>query len=176
MLDFEGSFCRILMGMLNLTSLRMLWRCCQGQAHYWSRRPRASKEDAWLTPTLVKNVKQKLMCLVNSLRIRANLVSESNLSSSILYWNQNKIITHLAVQTYVWHGCKWNFAGPQIYLQPAKIKSQHFGVSLKFLVCNWKYCIWRLTVVKIFHFKCVFIGQPVSEISKFLTAYIQLKP
>ena len=22
------------------------------------------------------------------------------------------------------------------YLQPAKIKSQHFGVSLKFLVCN----------------------------------------
>ena len=42
------------------------------------------------------------------------------------------IITHLAGQTYVWHGCKWNFAGPQIYLQPAKIKSQHFGVSLKF--------------------------------------------
>ena len=51
------------------------------------------------------------------------------------------IITHLASQTYVWHGCKWNFAGPQIYLQPAKIKSQHFGVSVKFLVCNWKYCI-----------------------------------
>ena len=46
------------------------------------------------------------------------------------------IITHLAGQMYVWHGCKWNFAGPQIYLQPAKIKSQHFGVSLKFLVCN----------------------------------------
>ena len=46
------------------------------------------------------------------------------------------IITRLAGQTYVWHGCKWNFAGPQIYLQPAKIKSQHFGVSLKFLVCN----------------------------------------
>ena len=49
---------------------------------------------------------------------------------------QFTIITHLAGQTYVWHGCKWNFAGPQIYLQPAKIKSQHFGVSLKFLVCN----------------------------------------
>ena len=47
-----------------------------------------------------------------------------------------RIITHLAGQTYVWHGCKWNFAGPQIYLQPAKIKIQHFGVSLKFLVCN----------------------------------------
>ena len=46
------------------------------------------------------------------------------------------IITHLAGQTYVWHGCKWNFAGPQIYLQPAEIKSQYFGVSLKFLVCN----------------------------------------
>ena len=41
----------------------------------------------------------------------------------------------------VWHGCKWNFAGPQIYLQPAKIKIQHFEVLLKFLVCNWKYCI-----------------------------------
>ena len=26
--------------------------------------------------------------------------------------------------------------------------------------------------VKIFHFKCVFIVQPVSEISEFLTAYI----
>ena len=31
------------------------------------------------------------------------------------------IITDLAGQTYVWHGCKWDFAGPQIYLQPAKI-------------------------------------------------------
>ena len=49
---------------------------------------------------------------------------------------QTSIITHLAGQMYVWHGCKWNFAGPQIYLQPAKIKSQHFGVSLKFLVFN----------------------------------------
>ena len=26
--------------------------------------------------------------------------------------------------------------------------------------------------LKIFHFKCVYIGQPVSEISEFLTAYI----
>ena len=26
--------------------------------------------------------------------------------------------------------------------------------------------------VKIFHFKCVYTGQPVSEISEFLTAYI----
>ena len=26
--------------------------------------------------------------------------------------------------------------------------------------------------VKIFHFKCVYIGQPVSEISEFLTVYI----
>ena len=50
--------------------------------------------------------------------------------------SERTIITHLAGQTYVWHGCKWNFAGPQIYLQPAKIRSQHFGVLLKFLVCN----------------------------------------
>ena len=34
------------------------------------------------------------------------------------------------------HGCKWNFAGPQIYLQPGKIKSHHFMVSFKVLVCN----------------------------------------
>ena len=60
-----------------------------------------------------------------------------------------KIITHLAGQTYVWHGCK----GPQIYLQPAKIKSQHFGVSLKFLVWNWKFCIWRLNVCQNFLFQ-----------------------
>ena len=46
------------------------------------------------------------------------------------------IITHLVGQTYVWQGCKWNFAGPQIYLQPAKITIQHFGVLLKFLVCD----------------------------------------
>ena len=40
---------------------------------------------------------------------------------------QKGIIIHLAGQTYVWHGCKWNFAGPQIYLQPAKIKSSFCG-------------------------------------------------
>ena len=40
----------------------------------------------------------------------------------------------------LWHGCKWNFAGPQIYLQPAKIKSQHFGVSLKFCTSNYMVC------------------------------------
>ena len=55
-----------------------------------------------------------------------------HLTLYFLYIRIKKIITHLAGQTYVWHGCKWNFAGPQIYLQPAKIKSQHFGVSLKF--------------------------------------------
>ena len=54
--------------------------------------------------------------------------------------NESNIITLLVGQMYVWHGCKWNFA-----LQPAKIKSQYFGVSLKFLVCNWKYCIQRPT-------------------------------
>ena len=46
------------------------------------------------------------------------------------------IITHLESQMYVWHGYEWNFAGPQIYLQLAKAESQHFGVSLKFLLCN----------------------------------------
>ena len=56
---------------------------------------------------------------------------ECEIESTVKY-----IITHLAGQMYVWHGCKWNFAGPQIHLQPAKTKSQYFGVSLKFLVCN----------------------------------------
>ena len=56
--------------------------------------------------------------------------------SRAVVWPLYLIITHLAGQTYVWHGCKWNFAGPQIYLQPAKIKGQHFGVSLNFLVWN----------------------------------------
>ena len=42
------------------------------------------------------------------------------------------INTHLANQIYVWHSCKWNFAGPQIY----ETKSQHFGVSLKRSVFN----------------------------------------
>ena len=74
-------------------------------------------------------------------------ITERHLNGSKLHLNRTgtgalannfmtHIITHLAGQTYVWHGCKWNFAGPQIYLHPAKIKSQHFGVSLKFLVCN----------------------------------------
>ena len=66
------------------------------------------------------------------------------------------IITHLADQMYVWHSCKWNFARPQIYLQPAKIKSQHFGVSLKFLVCSWNYCIWRLTMCQNFSLQVCF--------------------
>ena len=63
------------------------------------------------------------------------------------------IITHLAGQTYVWHGCKWNFAGLQIYLQPAKIESHHFVVLLKFLVCNKKYCKWRINVCQNFSFQ-----------------------
>ena len=25
------------------------------------------------------------------------------------------------------HGCKWNFTGPQMYSQPARIQLQHFG-------------------------------------------------
>ena len=82
------------------------------------------------------------------------------------------IITHLAGQTYVWQGCKWKFAGPQIYLQPAKVKSQHSGVSLKFWVVIESLAYEDQMCVKIFHFKCVYVGQPVSEISKFLTAYI----
>ena len=57
-------------------------------------------------------------------------------ASFLMRIKENIIITHLAGQTYVWRGCKWNFAGPQIYLQPAKITIQHFGVLLKFLVCN----------------------------------------
>ena len=31
-------------------------------------------------------------------------------------------------------------AGPQVYLQPAKTKSQHFGGFVEILVWSWKYC------------------------------------
>ena len=58
----------------------------------------------------------------------------------------------------------------------AKIKSQHFGVSLKFWFVIESIAYKDQLCVKTFHFKCVFIRQPVSEISEFLTAYIQLKP
>ena len=66
------------------------------------------------------------------------------------------IITYLASQTYVRHDVKWNFARPQIYLQPTEIESQHSGVSLEFLVCYWKYCTWRLTVCQNFSLQVCF--------------------
>ena len=57
-------------------------------------------------------------------------------------------------------------AGPQIYLQPAKIINQYFEVSLKVL--------WMKTkcVQKIFNFRCVYFGQPVSENSVFRNMYM----
>ena len=67
-----------------------------------------------------------------------------------------RIITHLAGQTYVWHGCKWSFAGPQIYLQPAKIKSQHFGVSLKFFDLELKVLHMKTKCVSTFFISSVF--------------------
>ena len=96
--------------------------------------------------------------------------------SSTANYLQTFIITHLAGQTCVWHGCKWNFAGPQIYLQPAKIKVSILGFRWNFWFVIESIACEDYLSIKIFHFKCVFIGQPVSEISKFLTAYIQLKP
>ena len=45
---------------------------------------------------------------------------------------------YLESQTYIWHSYKWNFAALKIYLQPVKIKSQYFGVSLK-----WPYICFR---------------------------------
>ena len=35
--------------------------------------------------------------------------------------SQNMVITHLAGQTYVWHGCKWNFAEPQMLKSKVRI-------------------------------------------------------
>ena len=91
---------------------------------------------------------QKASQLQNKPRLRAEAIFHSNrllklqerpnkmwLRTGLGYYHS------LAGQTYVWHGCKSNLAGPQIYLQPAKIKTQHFGVWLKFLVCNGKYYI-----------------------------------
>ena len=65
------------------------------------------------------------------------------------------IITHLAGQTYVWRGCKWNFAGPQIYLQPAELKKQHlgfveiFGLYLKVLHMKTK-CMSKFFISSVF--------------------------
>ena len=75
------------------------------------------------------NLKNPFLCYLNITSLHYKTVDLRHILEQI------GIITHLAGQTYVWHGCKWNFAGPQIYLQPTEIKSQHFGVSLKFLVC-----------------------------------------
>ena len=82
-----------------------------------------------------------------------SIINERSIISKRSIITLTSIITHVAGQTYVWHGYKWSFAGSQIYLQPAKIKSQHFGVSLKFLIWNWKSCIWRLNVCQIFSFQ-----------------------
>ena len=64
------------------------------------------------------------------------------------------------------------------YVQPAETISQHFGVSLNFsfeikivLPMNIK------CMSKIFHLKCVYFGQPVSENFGLLTYInVQLKP
>ena len=77
--------------------------------------------------------------LSNSITPQDNQVKFSNFNFTPLINMLHTLpilITHLAGQTYVWHGGKWNFAGPQIYFQPAKIKSQLFAVSFEFLVCN----------------------------------------
>ena len=53
---------------------------------------------------------------------------------ALYYYNLN-YPTHLAGQTCVLHGRKWNFPRPQVYLQPAKvIENQYFEVSLKLMV------------------------------------------
>ena len=90
--------------------------------------------SSWLT---VSNQIVKSLSLSYKKFYFFNLVQPMDL----IFCKMVEIITHLAGQTYVWDGCKWNVAGPQIYLQPAKINSHHFVVSLNFLVCNWKYCI-----------------------------------
>ena len=65
--------------------------------------------------------------------------------------------------------------GRKYICSPLKAKVSILGLRLNFwfviesIACEDQLC------VKIFHFKCAFIGQPVSETSKFLTAYIQLK-
>ena len=53
------------------------------------------------------------------------------------------------------------------------IKSQHFEVSLKFWFVIERIAYMKTKCVsKCFNFKCVYIAQPVTEISEFLTAYI----
>ena len=74
-------------------------------------------------------------------------------------------MTHLVSQTYVWYGCKWNFAGAQIYLQPANIKSQHFEVSLKFWVVIESIAYMKTKCVSEFFISSVFSSD--SQCPKF---------
>ena len=58
----------------------------------------------------------------------------------------------------------YSFSRPNVCLarlqmelcSPLKSKVSIFGASLKFLVCNWKYCIWRLTVCQNFSLQVCF--------------------
>ena len=89
-----------------------------------------------LTTCEVHTIKYSDLSFDGMLLLVNQISNHSNVNDQIISHILLHIITHLAGQTIFWHGRKWNFAGPQIYLQPAKIKSQHSGVSLKFLVCN----------------------------------------
>ena len=53
---------------------------------------------------------------------------EKHRQKKVSFGTLRTIITHLASKTYSWNSCKWNYARTQIYLQPAKIKSQYFEV------------------------------------------------
>ena len=66
--------------------------------------------------------------------------------------------------------------GRKYICSPLKSKVSILGFPLNFWFVIESIAYEGSLCIKIFHFKCVFIGQPVSEISKFLTAYIQLKP
>ena len=66
--------------------------------------------------------------------------------------------------------------GRKYICSPLKSKVSILGFLRNFWFVVESVAYEDLICAKIFHFKCVFIGQLVSEISKFLTAYIQLKP
>ena len=62
--------------------------------------------------------------------------------------------------------------GRKYICSPLKSKVSILGFRLNFWVVIKSIAYEDYLYVKIFHFKCVYIRQPVSEISEFLTAYI----
>ena len=72
----------------------------------------SKKLEKWLPKSTIFQRCTEVPSIDRSMRYSFDAIDIKGICDKI----KTSIITHLAGQTYVWHGCKWNFAGPQIYL------------------------------------------------------------